>query len=395
MSPIHSVAVPPGEGPDGGSGSRATATRAVAPDLARGLMLLLIALAHARILHPGGAALGLPGGGGVLGRTVQAVMTLVVDGRAHPLFAVLFGYGLVQITRRCRSDAEADRVLRRRGRWLVVFGVAHVLLLYAGDILTAYGLVALLLASAVRWSARALTAVAVPAAVAGAVWFAVVQVALVASGPEILPSDPTVAAMARAASLLSSAPMNALLSTAPLLIGILAARAGVFDAPDRFRPVLVRVTAFGVPTAVLGALPITAQAMGWWRPPTPVVEGAASMLHTLTGIAGGVSYVAVFLLLSSRVRRGPVIVALASAGARSMTCYLAQSVGWFLLAEPYLGDLGGGLGPATAAAVGALIWVATVLAADMMRRAHTSGPAEAAMRTFTRRGHRTNPGAAR
>ncbi len=83
--------------------------RALAPDLARGLMLLLIAL-----------------------------------------FAALFGYGLVQLANRQlaagRSPSQVRAVLRRRSLWLLAFGFCHALLLFFGDILGAYGLVGLVLA---------------------------------------------------------------------------------------------------------------------------------------------------------------------------------------------------------------------------------------------------------
>jgi uncharacterized protein len=60
-----------------------------------------------------------------------------------------------------------------------------------------------------------------------------------------------------------------------------------------------------------------------------------------------------------------------------MTCYLAQSLAWFLLVEPYLANLGGEYGVAAAAAVGLVVWLVTVVAADLLRRA---GPAEALLR---------------
>jgi uncharacterized protein len=111
-------------------------------------------------------------------------------------------------------------------------------------------------------------------------------------------------------------------------------------------------------------------------------------LHTITGYAGGLGYAALVGLVAARLSRrgaGPVTNALAACGRRSMSCYLAQSVAWLLLLEPYLADLAGGMGVAAAAAVGLGVWLLTVVAADMLRRAGRQGPAEALLRRLTYR----------
>lgn len=102
---------------------------------------------------------------------VQAVLTLFVDSRAYPMFAALFGYGLVMILRREEPTGgweHARRLLRRRGWWMVAFGFGHVLLLFPGDILASYGLLAVCLVGALCWRDARLLAVTGAAAVAGA-----------------------------------------------------------------------------------------------------------------------------------------------------------------------------------------------------------------------------------
>jgi uncharacterized protein len=71
-----------------------------------------------------------------------------------------------------------------------------------------------------------------------------------------------------------------------------------------------------------------------------------------------------------------------------MTCYLAQSIAWLVLLEPYLADLGGTLGVAAAAGVGLGVWLVTVVAADLLRRAGRPGPAEALLRRLVYRPQR-------
>src|SRR5690242_4738068 len=89
--------------------------RAPAPDLARGTMLVLIALAHSQVLA--GRTIGpAAAAGSAVDTAVQAVLTLLVDSRGYPMFAALFGYGMVQILRRqepARGWAGARTLLRR------------------------------------------------------------------------------------------------------------------------------------------------------------------------------------------------------------------------------------------------------------------------------------------
>ena len=155
------------------TGSRGV--RYPAPDVARGFMLLLIAVANVPSWNkmPNGAE---PPVSSVDGWWMF-VRTLVVDHRAYPLFAMLFGFGLMtMINRRIASGTQtylaslpgapegrepmpheaawarematidAYRLVRRRGWWMLLIGFVHGLV-FPGDIIGAYGLVAVLLAN--------------------------------------------------------------------------------------------------------------------------------------------------------------------------------------------------------------------------------------------------------
>ncbi|MGH3906014.1 MAG: DUF418 domain-containing protein, partial [Pseudonocardiaceae bacterium] len=125
-------------------GAIAVSARSLAPDLARGAMLLLIALANAHIYlygHPIGVR-GYPVPESILDKAVVLVQMTLVDGRAYPMFALLFGYGVVQLLRRQTSggvdEVTVRRLVRRRGWWMILFGFLHALLLFAGDIIGSY-----------------------------------------------------------------------------------------------------------------------------------------------------------------------------------------------------------------------------------------------------------------
>lgn len=84
-----------------------------------------------------------------LDTVIQVVMGLGVDGRSFPLFAFLFGYGMVQFFRsridRGLEHRTVRRMLRRRHWAMLLLGFLHALLLFLGDILGAYAIAGLLL----------------------------------------------------------------------------------------------------------------------------------------------------------------------------------------------------------------------------------------------------------
>src|SRR5256885_8720860 len=76
--------------------------RALAPDLIRNAMLLLIGLANSANFAFAGQP-GVESAPHGFERILNFLKLTFVDARAYPVFAVMFGYGLVQLTRRQRS----------------------------------------------------------------------------------------------------------------------------------------------------------------------------------------------------------------------------------------------------------------------------------------------------
>lgn len=138
----------------GGLPSSPRAARSLAPDLARGAMLLFIVLVNVGLYRWGVDlhAYGLPVGASSGDRIALALERLLVAERARPMFAILFGFGLATMASRlARRGVDAGgvrRILRRRNWALIGLGVLHAGLLFFGDILAASGatgLVAVLL----------------------------------------------------------------------------------------------------------------------------------------------------------------------------------------------------------------------------------------------------------
>ncbi|GAT71070.1 membrane protein [Planomonospora sphaerica] len=369
--------------------------RALAPDLARGLMLLLIALAHAH-MYLSGHETGFRGyalDGGALDRLVAGVQILLVDGRALPMFAALFGYGLVQLADRQlaagRGWPQVRGVLRRRSLWLLAFGFCHALLLFFGDILGAYGLIGLVFVGFVRREDRAV----LRAAAAGLVLHVVVLSGfglLTVSAPKgdtpAAMADPIEATVMRLIGWASMTPTYFAAGAVPaFLLGIWAARRRLLEDPLPHRDPLTRVALAGAGLAVAGGLPLMLIDTRLWTPSDPVAVSAYA-LHSTTGIAGGLAYAAVIALAVGRMRRGrpgPVVRALAACGQWSLTCYLLQSVIFVAVFAPYAGGLGTRAGDAAASGIAVAAWLATVVLAALLAPGGRRGPAEAALRRLT------------
>jgi uncharacterized protein len=362
--------------------------RSPAPDLARGVMLLVIALAHTHLftLLIGGHD-NTPTGAD---RIATAGTVMFVDLRGYPMFAALFGYGLAQIHRRLGEQAypwpRTRALLRRRGRWLIVFGLLHTVLLFPTDILAVYGLVAVLLVGVLRLRDRTVALLAAAWLPVAAAVHALVAAddAMTGDGLPLLPDGFADEILFRL-GLFSAVGVIMFVSTVvPFLIGVLAARHRILDRPQEHLR-LLRVTAFaGIPLAVAGGLPLALDKAGVWTGATPADVMVTTVLHQVTGYAGGLGYAALIALVVVRRagRRGPVTSALTALGQRSMTFYLAQSIAWAALFSSWTLHL-----RLTSSAVGAgiavAVWLTTVLLAGLMQRHDLRGPAEVALRRLT------------
>ncbi|MFD6096527.1 DUF418 domain-containing protein [Nocardiopsis flavescens] len=366
--------------------------RAIAPDLARGVMLLVIAVVHAHIfrLMAGGDLTGTPAG---VADTVTTMAVLVLaEARGYPMFAALFGYGLAWIYLRRigegRSWPWVRALVRRRGRWMVAIGLAHVVLLFFGDIISVYGLIALLFAGLLHVGDRRLLAHGFAWMAAGSLVYALGTTLPAAASAEsggALSPDPLADLLTRLMTWPFMTPLLLVTSVFPFVVGVWAARRRVMERPQDHLGLLRRTAGIGIPLAVLGGLPRALAVAGLWSPSSTAVDAAAAWLHVVTGYAGGFGYAALIALVAVRLggRRGPVVRALVATGQRSMTCYLLQSVAWMVLFMPYTLDLGSGMSDTASVLVGAGVWAATVVVADLMRRFGVRGPAERFLRWCT------------
>lgn len=391
--------------------------RSLAPDIARGMMLLFIALANVSYFlwgHTTGDFHAHPVEGTVLDQVLQVLMLIAVDQRAVPMFAFLFGYGMVQFmnSRLARGIAETTirRMLRRRHWWLLIFGLAHAGLLFYGDVLGTYALTALLLMwiffrrkdiTLRVWSSIGIGMIgifAVFSVIGGAFTAAYPQEGDAAAGEAFNITDTFEAAVGEPSYLISILARLGIWSVLTpsqiiglgipvcVLLGWLAARRRLLDNPAEHRTTLILIAGVGIPLGWLGGAPEALTHIGVISIP----EESGFMftgLAQFTGIFCGIGYAAVFGLIALRwqgaAKTPAPLHALSAVGQRSLTFYLWQALILAPLMTAWGLGLGAHIGTATALGIALLVWVAGIAIAVWLDRTGRRGPAELLLRRLT------------
>lgn len=346
--------------------------RDVTPDLARGFALLGIAVVNAQLLAPHDPA-------GAADRVSGVGVTLFLENRTWPMFALLFGFGIAALAARLPS-----RALVRRNLWLTVFGLAQVVLVFWADILAVYGLTGLVVVALLGRSRRVHVVLGIVSVV---LWTVATFVGNLdpAAGEVPRTTDYVTALGERLGVFAFWTGSNSLLLThlAPMLAGVALYRIGALHRPAEHRPLLRRLAGVGAAVGVTGAVPLALVAGGAWQP-DDVVVAATRALHAATGLGLGLAYVALIALWSARrtagaLLRGPLAV-VAAVGQRPLTCYLVHSVLLGLTLSAWALDLGPRLTTATTYGLGAAVWVCCAAVAAGLAAAGRPGPADALLR---------------
>ena len=455
-APSPGAPTPPDDlpAPPGGSFQSFTGPASVrypAPDVARGFMLLLIALANAPfwmvLLRTRAEVTGADA-------VWMGLRAAFVDHRSYPLFAMLFGFGLATMARRrieagprstaaVAADADpavahassaadtattrattstaaatartgaggisaarraapaagARRLIRRRGLWMLVFAAVHGAL-FMGDIIGAYALIAVVLASPIAGRGRRTQAVigGLSAAVCLGYmlyigWFLSVGGVTVstagAAGGGVVGG---IAEMLRgplypAASLVlwAGGTMVTILTSLTLpaaLLGVRLADTDLLTRPDRHRRALLVGGAAALAVGAVGALPRVLPSLGVGVPARVTV--VASALDVATGMVGACGWLALLAAWAGPGTGAPLRGArwlLSAVGRRSMTVYVGQSL-LFALVFGLLARCGA---PAphqtTAALIGVAVWAVLAGACAWMEHGgRTRGPLEILLR---------------
>lgn len=382
------------------------AARVPAPDVARGLMLWVIAVANvtAWIWAPGPTdgprdrtlGAGAATAGWTADDVVNTALSMLVDGRGFPLFSFLVGYGVGQIAAREAARGTplpaARRLLLRRYGWLLLVGALHACLLFPGDIITAYAFGGLFLTLLIAEGTATLLVLAGLGSVL-MVLYGAASWAVRTPGTAPFPSLVTDSAqehlalvLAEGAGVVAFAPLQLLGLLPMLLLGLALSRYRVLEDPGPRRGRLLVTAAVCIGAGLLTGVGTGLLTTDMLEPST-TAGSVLTGLDALTGAAQGIGYALVVALVCARAQRRspgaplrarehPALWALQALGRRSMSGYIAQSVLFTVLMPPFALGLGRALTPTAALLLGTAVWLVTLLGAVLLERRGLRGPVE-------------------
>ena len=333
--------------------------RIVTLDALRGFALLGIAMANFPEFSlwtflDGEAQRGMASGG--LDTIVRSLQYMLIDGKFYTIFSVLFGIGFyIIISHAMQRGANGFRFFLRRMLWLLAIGVAHLMLLWSGDILALYAAIGLLLPlfrncepkTLLRWSAvffslpiiieiwRTLSGIDPSALLYNAWWSVANSYGITeenfatwlrdAKGYDDAHAFLMQGAVERMWEFVSGQRYFKVLAL--FLLGYYIGRQKIFANLDSNTGLLSKVAKIGFAIGVPLSAVYTWSAMQG-QPWSAIFHSA---IYTLSVYPLGAAYMAAFCLLYLRHKDGAVWKALAYPGRMALSCYIMQSVIGILL----------------------------------------------------------------
>jgi uncharacterized protein len=315
--------------------------------------------------------------------------------KSYVIFSFLFGYSLAIFLRGVeRRGQPATRLYLRRLGGLFLFGAAHAILLFSGDILVLYALVGLVMIPLRKRRDRTILLVA-----AGLFVMQVIILGLIAVGTSGVEADATTRAIDEAfadGSFLEATLtrlvvwpfalgfitlLQGFLVASLFCVGLVCGRHRLLEDPSKNRSAWKRVCAIGF---VVGL-------------PIQIVAGYLLVWHDGTGLGQVglfVNYIFAPILSAGIVaaivllpRRG-LTRAVEADGRISLTIYLAESILLTTLSNGF-GFGFYGMNALAATTIAVIIWVVLLGAAHFWLHRYAIGPAESILRaiTYRRRPH--------
>ena len=345
-------------------------------------------------------------------RITHFLVHFFVEGKFYSIFSFLFGFGFaLQISRaETRGDMNAS-LFKRRLFWLLVIGLVHAYLLWAGDILSVYagmGFVLIMFRkktddSLLKW-AFALLAIPIltyillyilfaafaPPGIAATIdaaqnnmWNEAVKNVPQSSYLQILTGYNLNNIVGRYMGLLLQMRLPKLL--AMFLLGFYAYRRGFFQNLSSHRPFIRRVLVYGLILGLVGNVAFAALAGAEAVfPPSP-----AGIVGVIT-YAFGVPALALFFItlvatLWQKAAWRRLLAFLAPVGRMALTNYLLQTVICVLIFYGYGFGLFGRFGARTATLIALAIFLFQILMSALWLKYFSYGPMEWVWRQLTYR----------
>jgi len=324
---------------------------------------------------------------------------LFCDGKFILIFSFLFGYGAQnQLGRPDLAETEAVRRFRRRLAALFVLGVLHTVLLFPGDILTAYAIVGLALVPLRAASTHTLWRVAafgwmfsiLAEAAAGYIMGIVtVDAASVAQELATFRDGPYGQMVIERATMAPMLLVTAVVMGPQLLgafaVGMIASRERWFSDLTGEAPRWRRVLRRALPVALVGNAAYTALwhwAAVWEDPGALAIALAGRGLFPPLGSA---VYVAAIAVLLTRPVWRARLAFFAPLGRMSLSTYIGESILCGFLFMSYGLGLFGETGPARSVALMVLVYAVLAVFSRYWLARHAIGPLEFFMRAFVER----------
>jgi uncharacterized protein len=326
-----------------------------------------------------------------------------IEGKFYSIFSFLFGFGFaLQIGRaEERGDLKAS-LFKRRLFWLLVIGLLHAYLLWAGDILSVYAVMGFLLIlfrkktnnALLKW-AFALLAVPIltylllyvlfvafvpPDAVAKLnaaqidFWSASVKKVQQGSYLQILTGFNLNYIVGRYASLILEMRLPKLL--AMFLLGCYAYRRGFFQDLSSHRPFIRRVLIYGLILGLVGnaAFATLAGAEAVFPPSPAGIAGVVSYAFGVPALA--LFFIALVATLWQKTAWRRLLAWLAPVGRMALTNYLLQTVICVLIFYGYGFGQFGRFGARTATLIALAIFLFQILMSAFWLKYFSYGPME-------------------
>jgi uncharacterized protein len=332
-------------------------------------------------------------------RIAEFAVVAFFQAKFYLLFAFLFGYSAHLML----SKPDGRRAFGRRLLGLGVLGGLHAALFFVGDILLSYALLGLFLLRAVNWTDRRTIVAIWLALLFACAMLGLVAVAAAQPGFDDVGSIEPFAAydrnmregsflqtvQARLAMwpivLLVLGALNWGLALACFFAGLLAARRGLFAAPEQFSALWIACSRLG---AAVG-LPLCLVSAWLISGPGSLGSGgtdARTLYGVVLGFAGApflsVGYVAWMVLLRRRFVDAFSFFRLP--GRMSLTLYIGESAVLAVIFCGWGGGLFGTLGTAWTLAIALAVWFALEVFARVWLSHFGQGPLEYLLKRFAR-----------
>jgi uncharacterized protein len=335
-------------------------------------------------------------------RVTVLLTAMLFEFKFYPIFCFCFGYGFaVQSRKWMARGQDASALFMRRISFMVIVGALHGIFIWFGDILTRYGVTALILRRHLGKGPKELlrvlrfwliiafalaiiiTALSVPDLPIGSTKDEPMEVTtlvrMIYSGGTWL--NITQQRLKDYFTVLSGFIFLFPLVLSLFLMGAITAYAGWLRRPEKHRQLWLRIllvsAAVGLPMNVLYTQIGYGVANNNWD--------GLTFFHLFSGYAMpfvSTMYVAIFALLAPSAVGRALIALFAPAGKFALTNYLFQSVVLSFLLYGYGFALGGKLHQAELFVMACAIYAFQLIASHLYLRTGKQGPAEWAWRRF-------------